>query len=189
MEMLGLRIFFSPSSPAPRSGPLCRSAASGHSEERARALLAPPPLSGGANRPPPHPGLLSALLFVARPSAGGSAARVRCGPRPRGPSGRGGTASFPPRLPRGRRRRLGVWAARPLNGWGWGAGEWSNGLEDWARGLSRLNFLLQRWELKRTVAWGHTLSRCFGSFLRGKRLVSCIEEMSRSGPCVFHVAF
>lgn len=53
MEMLGLRIFFSPSSPAPRSGPLCRSAASGHSEERARALLAPPPLSGGANRPPP----------------------------------------------------------------------------------------------------------------------------------------
>lgn len=55
MEMLGLRIFFSPSSPAPRSGPLCRSAASGHSEERARALLAPPPLSGGANRPPPPP--------------------------------------------------------------------------------------------------------------------------------------
>lgn len=117
MEMLGLRTLFSPSSPAPRSGPLCRSAASGHSEERARALLAPPPLSGGANRPPPS-GLLSALLFVARPSAGGSAARVRCGPRPRGPSGRGGTASFPPRLPRGRRRRLGVWAARPLNGWG-----------------------------------------------------------------------
>lgn len=53
MEMLGLRTLFSPSSPAPRSGPLCRSAASGHSEERARALLAPPPLSGGANRPPP----------------------------------------------------------------------------------------------------------------------------------------
>ena len=155
----------------------------------ARTRSASPSSPFWRREPPPPSGLLSALLFVARPSAGGSAARVRCGPRPRGPSGRGGTASFPPRLPRGQRRRLGVWAARPLNGWGWGAGEWSNGLEDWARGLSRLNFLLQRWELKRTVAWGHTLSRCFGSFLRGKRLVSCIEEMSRSGPCVFHVAF
>lgn len=121
MEMLGRRTRFSPTSPAARSGPLCRSAASGHSEERARALVAPPPFLAARTAPPS--GLISALLFVARPSTGGSAARVRCGPRPRGPSGRGGTASFPPRLPRGRGRRLGVGAARPLNGCGWGAGE------------------------------------------------------------------
>lgn len=43
MEMLGLRTRFAPTFPAARSGPLCRSAASGHWEERARALLAPPP--------------------------------------------------------------------------------------------------------------------------------------------------
>lgn len=51
MEMLGPRSLLSSASPAPRSGPLCRSAASGHSV-RARALLAPPPFSGGANPPP-----------------------------------------------------------------------------------------------------------------------------------------
>lgn len=116
MEMLGLRTLFSPSSPAPRSGPLCRSAASGHSEERARALLAPPPLSGGANRPPLRSPVGPAFC---RETLGWRLRGARpVWAAPRGPSGRGGTASFPPRLPRGRRRRLGVWAARPLNGWG-----------------------------------------------------------------------
>lgn len=55
MEMLGLCTRFSPTSPAARSGPLCRSAASGHSEERARALLAPPPFLA-ARTAPPRPG-------------------------------------------------------------------------------------------------------------------------------------
>lgn len=104
---------FFPSFPAGISGPLCRSAASGYSV-RARALLAPPPFLTA--RTPSR--LVLDLLFVAIPSAGDSAARVWCGPRSRGPSGRGGIAWFPPRLPRGRGRRLGIGAVRPLNGLG-----------------------------------------------------------------------
>lgn len=60
MEMLSPRSLFSPWSPGPRLGPLCRSAASGHSV-RARALLAPPPFLA-ARTPLPasfRPGFLS----------------------------------------------------------------------------------------------------------------------------------
>lgn len=98
MEMLGLRTLFSPLVPSPALGPAlsqcCIRALGG---ARTRSASPSSPFWRREPPPPPTPGLLSALLFVARPSAGGSAARVRCGLRPRGPSGRGGTASFPPR--------------------------------------------------------------------------------------------
>lgn len=78
MEMFGPRSLSPrPRFPALRSGPLCRSAASGHSLS-ARALLAPPPFL--AVRTPSH--LVLVLLFVARPSPGDSAVCVRCRPHP-----------------------------------------------------------------------------------------------------------
>lgn len=112
VEMLSLDSM-DPLPPAPRCGPLCRSAASGHLV-RARALMAPPPFLAPRI---PLPGLVLARLFVARPS-GNSATRVRCGPRPSGSLGNGRDCSVPARVATRTGRRLGIAAVRPLNGWG-----------------------------------------------------------------------
>lgn len=102
----------------------------------------PSPLSRGANPPP----ISFWPCFLSRDPPLETPRRVECGPRRLGPSGRGGTARFPPRLPRGRGRRLGIGAAPPLNGCVWGGS--SSGLGDRARGFSRLNLLFLQWEPK-----------------------------------------
>lgn len=124
METLGPEAFPPPPLPSREIGP--RFVAVLHPGTRcAHAPCWPlPPFS---RREPPSR-LVLALLFVAILSAAGSAARVGCGPSPGGPSGRGGTACFPPRLPRGRGRRLGIGALRPLNGLGEAPRGSSNGL-------------------------------------------------------------
>lgn len=152
MEMPGPCSLFSFSFRASRSGPLCRSAASGHSE-RARALLAPPPFL--AVRTPP-PASCRPCFLSRDPSL----------EAPRRASGLGLAPGVPREGAGPPRSRLACHAGGggglgQLNGWGW-----SNGLGDPARGFSRLNFLSRRWLLKGTAARGHTFSRSFCSFLR-----------------------
>lgn len=161
-----------PLAPGRELGPLCRSAASGHSA-RARALLAPP-LPRGAN--PSRRAV--ALLFVAIPSAGGSAAASGLG-LAAGPSGRGGAAWFPPRWPRGRGRRPGIGAVRPPNG----LREPSRGLVN-GRGTgpagSAPSFRFLTGEPKGAAARG-TPSRGPRPFPAGQRLASWPETGRSAG--------
>lgn len=170
MEVLGLRSRSFPWVPAPCSGPLCRSAASGHSV-RARALLAPPPFLGVRTPLPSRFGpafcretlrwrlraasSVGLAAWVPREGAGPLGSRLGCHA-----AGGGGLGS-------GLRPRLTVvcggivprtWGPSPR--------------------VFPPKFTLSAVGTERTAARGHTLSRSFCPFLRGKRRVSCAEEGS-----------
>lgn len=106
METLGSWRPFPPL-PGPARGPLCRSAASGHSV-RARALPAPPPHFEARSPLPPLFGpFCRETLFWLKTARFPS--RMDLGPPPStGPSGRGGTTPFPLGLPRGAGPKLGL---------------------------------------------------------------------------------
>lgn len=101
-------------------------------------MLAPPFLA--ARNRPPIPGLLSAPGFLSRdPRLEAPRRALGVAKAPPGSPGRGGPPVPASLATRARGGRLGVWAARPLNGWGWGPGSGPTVLEDQpgkARGLS-----------------------------------------------------
>lgn len=159
--------------PAPRGGPLCRSAASGHLV-RARALLSPPPLSGGAH--PPSPPRVGPAFCRETLSCG-----LRCersvGLRPPGSLGKGRDCCS--RLVA---TRPGAEARGPGHA---SVGGREIGLRTWGRGLRVFppKFLFYEMRTERDdLPRPHSLPVLF---LRGKGLVSCTEEMSRFYWCVF----